>query len=352
LAVGAAVALVAAGMITRGEVVPRQGSTPQPSPSPAAQERQRQVRAAFARAYEARDWPAAIASGEQLVALAPADGRAAYSLACVYALDGQRDAAVAWLQRAVGRRFSALDVFDADPDLASLRGDARLASVREEVARNRDALMAEVREHIAQAPVAFHVSPPAYERGTARSPLLVALHGFGSSAAEMVPAFEYFADASGAVLALPQGPTATGEGFDWVSADHADAVVTRTLEVARQRYPYDRRQVVLAGFSQGAGMALRVALRHPEVFRGVVAIAGRYDPILVPGTKVDPKARRLRVMLMVGAEDGAAENNRETERRLEAAKFDVRLRVYPKLGHRLPPNAVVEFTDAFNWVVR
>jgi len=319
---------------------------------PHSQARHRQLEDAYDTAYAAHDWRAAIAAAEEWVALDPADGQAAYSLACAYALDGQREAAIAWLQRAAERQFAMLDLFDADPDLAALRSDARVTAVRDAIARNQAAVMAGVAQRISQAPIAFHVSPAAFDRGTARSPLLVALHGFGSSPAEMVPAFERFADAAGAVLALPQGPTPYGSGFDWVSANHAEAVVMRTLDQARQRYRYDTRQVVITGFSQGADMAMRVALRHPEIFRGVIAMAGRYNPSVVPGVNADARARELRLVLMVGAEDAVAQNNRETEQRLKAAKFDVRLRVFPKVGHRLPPNAVAEFGDAFKWATR
>jgi len=81
-------------------------------------------------------------------------------------------------------------------------------------------------------------------------------------------------------------------------------------------------------------------------------MAGRHDARLVPGRTIDPKARRLRVMLTVGADDAVVANNRETEKRFEAAKFDVGLRVYPNVGHRLPSNAVAEFREALRFVLR
>jgi phospholipase/carboxylesterase len=311
-----------------------------------------QLEAEFERAYEARDWSAAIKAGEQVVALVPAEARPAYNLACAHALAGQTEAAIAWLGRAAERGFASVEVFDNDADLDGLRGDARLSTVREVVVRNHGRILSEAKAAVEDRPIVFHVPAAAWDRDPATRPLLIALHGYGSSASEMLPAFRAFADATGVVLALPEGAVPHRDGFDWVSPDHAEAVVMHTLDVARARYPYDPRQVVLAGFSQGASMAMRVALRHPDVFRGVVAMAGRHDARVVPGRTFDPKARRLRVMLTVGAGDQVVANNREAERRLKAARFDVGLRVYPNVGHRLPPNAVAEFREALRFVLR
>jgi len=201
------------------------------------------------------------------------------------------------------------------------------------------------------ATILFHVPATNDDRSPIERPLIVALHPYSSSAAEMLPAFRALADATGAVLALPHGPVPAGNGFDWVSAEQADVVVMDAIESARKRAPFDARQIVLAGFSQGATMAMRVALRHPDKVRGVMAIAGRHDERFVPGADAE-RARRLRVALLVGGDDANAASNREAEERLRAARYSVLLRVYPDVGHRLPPNALYEMKDAIGFLLR
>ena len=62
---------------------------------------------------------------------APADPIGRYNLACKKARAGERDAAFAWLDQAIAAGFGAVDVMAKDPNLASLRGDARWPGVVE-----------------------------------------------------------------------------------------------------------------------------------------------------------------------------------------------------------------------------
>jgi tetratricopeptide (TPR) repeat protein len=121
------------------------------------------VEAADARSA-ARDWPAAIPLWEKVVAANPVEGRfwsrlatarygakdyrgaipayekafalgygapqnIAYNIACSYALLGEKDAAFAWLARALAGGFLNLENLRTDSDLASLRGDPRFAKL-------------------------------------------------------------------------------------------------------------------------------------------------------------------------------------------------------------------------------
>ncbi len=54
---------------------------------------------------------------------------AAYNAACAHALLGQTDDAFQWLDKAMAKGFANLAQVRSDPDLASLRGDARFAEV-------------------------------------------------------------------------------------------------------------------------------------------------------------------------------------------------------------------------------
>lgn len=65
-------------------------------------------------------------AGESAFAAGPADAaQVAYNVACDWALAGDTDAAMAWLERAVSQGFSSRSQIGDDPDLASLRSNGR-----------------------------------------------------------------------------------------------------------------------------------------------------------------------------------------------------------------------------------
>lgn len=64
-----------------------------------------------------------------LEAMAPESQLVPYDLACAFALAGNRETALAQLQRAVDRGWDDADHAETDPDLESLHGDARFDAV-------------------------------------------------------------------------------------------------------------------------------------------------------------------------------------------------------------------------------
>lgn len=56
---------------------------------------------------------------------------AKYNLACTYALNGQRELALDWLEKSINAGFDDDDKLREDPDIASLRGEARFKKIEE-----------------------------------------------------------------------------------------------------------------------------------------------------------------------------------------------------------------------------
>lgn len=56
---------------------------------------------------------------------------AKYNLACTYALKGDRELALDWLEKSINAGFGSEDKLREDPDIASLRGDARFKKIEE-----------------------------------------------------------------------------------------------------------------------------------------------------------------------------------------------------------------------------
>ncbi len=194
------------------------------------------------------------------------------------------------------------------------------------------------------------LSEPAGYDSTRAWPLLVALHGYGDTAAGFAQAF-----AAGSwtrcFVAIPEAetPLATG-GTSWypLTADrarwpaldgHAVAAVVALVDALRARYRIG--PVYLLGFSQGAMLAYQVGLLHPERVAGIVAIAGRAPDVDTLGAIVHAAdltaARAVRLLVARGRDDAAVPRRVFTA---QAAFFAARgfavTRVEFAGGHDLP----------------
>ena len=58
-------------------------------------------------------------------------GSAMYNLACTYALKGDRELGLDWLEKSINAGFDDSTKLVADPDIASLRGDGRFRKIQE-----------------------------------------------------------------------------------------------------------------------------------------------------------------------------------------------------------------------------
>ena len=104
---------------------------------------------------------------------------------------------------------------------------------------------------------------------------------------------------------MPAWYDVTGFGRGGANVEHIAATrreVSALLERERERgVPPER--TVLAGFSQGAAIALYVALRHPEPLAGILVASG-YE--LLPeslGSEAAPANLRTPILFAHGAED-------------------------------------------------
>ena len=74
---------------------------------------------------------------EQVKDVAAADHDISYWLASVYALEGDRDQAFEWLERAITLGNENKTWFESDPNWEQLRGDARFQQLMEKLERSR-----------------------------------------------------------------------------------------------------------------------------------------------------------------------------------------------------------------------
>ena len=302
---------------------------------------------AFNDAYRQADWERAITLGLDLVQMVPNRPLVQYNLACVYALSGSGASALHWLGRAAASGFSQISHLDQDSDLDIVRDRRGFASVRAMVVENQRRRRQEVRQIAAGLPPLIVPRPGRHSPRPA--PPIIALHGFGDHAENYPRLWGGAAERMGAILAVPFGARRVGDGRAWGDVDEAETILELTLEMAKELYAVDEEQIVLTGFSQGGFMAMALGVRHPDLFVGVIPMAGGYIPeIDMPPTASDGDPSYY---FLVGARDKAVDEVRRAAGDFKASGYEVKLRVIPGTGHAFPRATKQELGKALRFVL-
>ncbi|MGZ3422781.1 MAG: alpha/beta hydrolase family esterase [Polyangiales bacterium] len=109
--------------------------------------------------------------------------------------------------------------------------------------------------------------PASYDK-TKASPLLLALHGAGDTAANYLAAiWKSNADARNFIVLAPDGSSALGSGNTWNTSDGDN--ILATLDDLEACYSIDTKRVVIDGFSAGGIFAYAIGLQVAEQFSGI-----------------------------------------------------------------------------------
>jgi phospholipase/carboxylesterase len=183
--------------------------------------------------------------------------------------------------------------------------------------------------------------------GDGPHPTLIALHGWGANALDLLGLAPHLAE--GRLLVLcPQGPLAVPiapgmNGYGWfpitmgappdpAAFARAVAALDRFLAAARRRYPIAGDRVAILGFSQGGVMAYALALRHGRALAAVAALSTWF----APGLAGPASLSGVPILVQHGTRDELIDvsRGRESVEALRAAGADVRYREY-EMGHEI-----------------
>ncbi len=175
-------------------------------------------------------------------------------------------------------------------------------------------------------------------------PLVILMHGFGANMYDLAGLVSE-TDGAGYMYAFPNAPYPlggglAGNGYSWMlgrpgveaPADPGPGVEERleafTAEVMATTGAR-AGNIVLGGFSQGAGMTLTHGLLRPETFKGLVVLSGFFRTAEELRPKLPPQ-RNQPVFLAHGRKDQviALEQGHETKSFLETAGYPVEYHEY------------------------
>ena len=264
----------------------------------------------------------------------------AYRTAAAYAMAGELNKAMAWLETSAERGYSGVRTFETDADIDVLRPLPAfvdvLARVNANAAERIDVFKAAAKD---AEPVMIRPRGHDSEKPT---PLLIALHGTGGTGKATARQWRGAAARAGAILIAPDAIRPSGNGYAWVFRDESEWYVEDLIEQAKKDYTIG--PVILAGFSQGANIAMAMGRSHPDLLDAVIPVCGHWedDAAAMPRDATGPNW-----YLMIGERDPWVATNTSAERALDEAGMDAELRVLPRLGHQVPPTRTLY--EALSW---
>lgn len=272
-------------------------------------------------------------------------GELAYWRLCLAARLGQTDQGLAVFSEAVaaGHWYSPA-MLRRDEDLISLRGlpeFERLITICDE--RRAEAQKCAVPSRLTVAP-----SVPA----GGRAPLLLALHGNNGTAGREVDHWRPLST-QGWVVALPQSSQVGGpDRYVWNDRDLAVREVQQHLAELKAEYPVDPGQVVVGGFSMGAGLSVYLGVSGALGARGFIAVG----PWLVDVAELRPRLearapKGLRGYIVVGDMDTHCYKvSQEVKALLAEFGIPCELEVHPGMGHVYPERFAASLDRAMRFI--
>ena len=182
----------------------------------------------------------------------------------------------------------------------SLAGPSAASGCGKKAAPGSTTLTSKVAGHLRT--VIVHV--PAGYGGSVEVPLVLNLHGSGTTAAdqELFTGMDATSDANGFIVAYPQGDVPEGSGFDWnvpgeplvtgapVPPGSPDdmSFLTELVGQLEHRYCVDKARVYATGFSGGARTVSQLACDAAGVFAAVAPVSGLRHPTPCPASRPVP----------------------------------------------------------------
>ncbi len=298
---------------------------------------------------------------EKWVEADPRDESSWYNLACVYALDGDREKALHAFESSVAAGWTDAGHAMSDGDLEPIRNDARFAAAVERIRAGENArgVKGYERRFVETQTIATYIAilPEDYETSNREYPICVILHGSGSTET----AHGTIADIAGRADVIYIAPRAlngrvVGDGMGYTAwpVDEIDSLdplyrrsapnyadlVKACVEDAREHFRTNSEKVMIIGHSQGAAFSWITAASHPEMVGSILAFAG-YFPEEYRTEEILEEVRDegIDVTLIHGTEDRSVdiEESRTMEGVLKGEKIDVTTHYLEGVTHSIEP---------------
>lgn len=190
---------------------------------------------------------------------------------------------------------------------------------------------------------------------------VILLHGYGADGSDLISLGQHWGQMlPNALFIAPNAPepcAGSPFGFQWFplqvdriagrieGAKTAAPIIAEFLTDLWSQTGITPARTILAGFSQGAMMALHVGTALEEETAGIIAFSGAFVPA---DGFADGKFAKPPVTLIHGELDQVVDPNlsREAATELSAAGYEVSLHLSPNTAHGIAPDGL-DFATAF-----
>lgn len=269
--------------------------------------------------------------------------RMTYWRMCLLSLDGRADETLSIFRTGLeSGLWWRSDVFD-DSDLNSVRD---LPGFKQLVIESQKKYE-QARDHIEREYSVLLPDAPA----SGSYPLVIFLHGRNGHKESNRAEWEV-ARQKGWLVLLAQSTQPLFPGaYCWDDPAQAMDDLHYYHTQVSQEYSVDPRRVVMAGFSQGSGMAIHAALSGEFHARGFIGIASwSADPgSLVPQTEA---AKEIRGYFMTGGKDHTLETAKEIWGVMQEHGIAVAEEMHSDLAHIFPPDFERSFESAIDFIFK
>jgi dienelactone hydrolase len=203
----------------------------------------------------------------------------------------------------------------------------------------------EVRNHIGPVHDVLLPDPPS----SSKYPLLVAVHGRNGNKDSHTEYWEMARRKGWLVLLAQSTQPLTSSSYCWDDPAQGLSDLLSYHDDVFQKYQIDPQRVIIAGFSQGSGMAIYAALSEKMNARGFIGVASFLnDPNSLKPLPRD--AQRVRGYFITGEKDQTLENVKAIRKVLKENNIQFTEEVHPDLGHEFPPDFGKSFDKAINFI--
>ena len=177
-------------------------------------------------------------------------------------------------------------------------------------------------------------------------PLLIALHGRNGNKDSNLEYWEV-ARQKGWIVLSPQSTQPLYSGsYCWDDPQHGLVDLLFYFEQVTQKYQIDSQRVVMAGFSQGSGMAIYAALKGSFAVRGFIGVGTWW----ADANELVCERKDVRGYFVTGEKDQALDRVREIQNVLKRNNVQFAEEVHPDIGHEFSSDFERSFEKAIAFI--
>jgi dienelactone hydrolase len=186
--------------------------------------------------------------------------------------------------------------------------------------------------------------PPA----SGRYPLIITLHGHSGNKSSNLKDWEAARERNWLVLCVQSTQPLFSGAYSWDDPVVGLADLNFYYEQISRQYPIDPQRVIIAGFSQGSGMAIYAAIKGNLPVRGFIGIGTWW-----PDTGIfTDKRKELRGYFIIGEKDHTLGQTRAIQDTLRRSDVQIAEELHPDLGHAFPADFAQSFDKAIDFIFK